>query len=96
MIFLICRHAKCPRLLAAQQDSGVLAPEATLNPGHSAQLHSAVINQSSLDLRLLNYFAQDWSSEYRFDFVFNYVLCFDLIVVYKFIFTKILWKSYFF
>uniref|UniRef100_A0A3Q3WPE0 Uncharacterized protein n=1 Tax=Mola mola TaxID=94237 RepID=A0A3Q3WPE0_MOLML len=46
------------------KDSGVLAPEATLNPGHSAQLHSAVINQSSLDLRLLNYFAQDWSSEY--------------------------------
>uniref|UniRef100_A0A3B3UNQ2 Vacuolar protein sorting 13 homolog A n=1 Tax=Poecilia latipinna TaxID=48699 RepID=A0A3B3UNQ2_9TELE len=37
----------------------------TLGPGHSAQLHTAVINQSSLDLRLLDYLAQDWSSEYR-------------------------------
>uniref|UniRef100_A0A3Q1IKJ5 Uncharacterized protein n=1 Tax=Anabas testudineus TaxID=64144 RepID=A0A3Q1IKJ5_ANATE len=45
-------------------DSGVSAAEATLDPGHSAQLHTAVINQSSLDLRLLNYLAQDWSSEY--------------------------------
>uniref|UniRef100_A0A8C2WCD2 Vacuolar protein sorting 13 homolog A n=1 Tax=Cyclopterus lumpus TaxID=8103 RepID=A0A8C2WCD2_CYCLU len=50
------------------KDSGVSAPEATLNPGHSAQLHTAVINQSKLDLCLLNYMAQDWSSEYRFDF----------------------------
>uniref|UniRef100_A0A3B3URY5 Vacuolar protein sorting 13 homolog A n=1 Tax=Poecilia latipinna TaxID=48699 RepID=A0A3B3URY5_9TELE len=40
-------------------------PEVTLGPGHSAQLHTAVINQSSLDLRLLDYLAQDWSSEYR-------------------------------
>uniref|UniRef100_A0A3B4VHW4 Vacuolar protein sorting 13 homolog A n=1 Tax=Seriola dumerili TaxID=41447 RepID=A0A3B4VHW4_SERDU len=43
---------------------GVSAPEATLNPGHSAQLHTAVINQSRLSLRLLDYLAQDWSSEY--------------------------------
>uniref|UniRef100_A0A7N6AUJ7 Vacuolar protein sorting 13 homolog A n=1 Tax=Anabas testudineus TaxID=64144 RepID=A0A7N6AUJ7_ANATE len=50
------------------KDSGVSAAEATLDPGHSAQLHTAVINQSSLDLRLLNYLAQDWSSEYRSDF----------------------------
>ncbi|XP_067376850.1 vacuolar protein sorting-associated protein 13A isoform X3 [Channa argus] len=55
---------KCPSLSDAQQDSGVSAPEATLNPGHSAQLHSAVINQSSLDLCLLNYMGQDWSSQY--------------------------------
>ncbi|XP_034396532.1 vacuolar protein sorting-associated protein 13A isoform X2 [Cyclopterus lumpus] len=48
------------------KDSGVSAPEATLNPGHSAQLHTAVINQSKLDLCLLNYMAQDWSSEYSF------------------------------
>ncbi|XP_070690657.1 intermembrane lipid transfer protein VPS13A [Pempheris klunzingeri] len=48
------------------KDSGVSTPEATLDPGHSAQLHTAVINQSSLDLCLLNYLAQDWSSEYRF------------------------------
>uniref|UniRef100_A0A8C4FH35 Vacuolar protein sorting 13 homolog A n=1 Tax=Dicentrarchus labrax TaxID=13489 RepID=A0A8C4FH35_DICLA len=41
---------------------------ATLNPGHSAQLQTAVINQSSLHLCLLNYLSQDWSSEYRFDF----------------------------
>uniref|UniRef100_A0A3Q2QLT1 Vacuolar protein sorting 13 homolog A n=1 Tax=Fundulus heteroclitus TaxID=8078 RepID=A0A3Q2QLT1_FUNHE len=44
---------------------GVCGPEVTLDPGHSAQLHTAVINQSSLDLRLLDYLAQDWSSEYR-------------------------------
>ncbi|XP_051807014.1 vacuolar protein sorting-associated protein 13A isoform X1 [Acanthochromis polyacanthus] len=46
------------------KDSGVSLPEATLDPGHSAQLPTAVINQSSLDLRLLNYLAQDWSAEY--------------------------------
>ncbi|XP_028269802.1 intermembrane lipid transfer protein VPS13A isoform X2 [Parambassis ranga] len=46
------------------KDSGVSPPEATLDPGHSAQLHTAVINQSSLALRLLDYLAQDWSSEY--------------------------------
>ncbi|XP_071339167.1 intermembrane lipid transfer protein VPS13A isoform X1 [Trachinotus anak] len=46
------------------KDSGVSAPEATLNPGHSAQLQTAVINQSRLSLRLLDYLAQDWSSEY--------------------------------
>ena len=56
--------------LSAQQDSGVSAPEATLDPGHSAQLHNAVLNESSLDLCLLNYMAQDWSSEYRFDLIF--------------------------
>ncbi|XP_041643525.1 vacuolar protein sorting-associated protein 13A isoform X2 [Cheilinus undulatus] len=47
------------------KDSGVSAPEATLDPGHSAQLHTAVINQTSLDLRLLSYLAQDWSAQYR-------------------------------
>uniref|UniRef100_A0A8D3E8C8 Vacuolar protein sorting 13 homolog A n=1 Tax=Scophthalmus maximus TaxID=52904 RepID=A0A8D3E8C8_SCOMX len=47
------------------KDSGVSPPEATLDPGHSAQLHTAVINQSRLGLRLLNYLAQDWSAEYR-------------------------------
>uniref|UniRef100_A0A8C9YWD3 Vacuolar protein sorting 13 homolog A n=1 Tax=Sander lucioperca TaxID=283035 RepID=A0A8C9YWD3_SANLU len=52
------------------KDSGVSAPEATLNPGHSAQLHTAVINQSSLNLCLLNYLDQNWSSKYRFDFSF--------------------------
>ncbi|XP_029916803.1 intermembrane lipid transfer protein VPS13A isoform X3 [Myripristis murdjan] len=46
------------------KDSGDSAPEATLKPGHSAQLHTAVINQSSLALRLLDYLAQDWSAEY--------------------------------
>eukprot|EP00066_Takifugu_rubripes_P024587 XP_011613853.1 PREDICTED: vacuolar protein sorting-associated protein 13A [Takifugu rubripes] len=48
------------------KDSGVSAPEATLNPGHSAQLYTAVINQSSVDLCLLNYLSQDWSSVYSF------------------------------
>ncbi|XP_037536948.1 vacuolar protein sorting-associated protein 13A [Nematolebias whitei] len=46
------------------KENGVSAPEVTLNPGHSAQLHTAVINQSKLDLRLVDYLAQDWSSEY--------------------------------
>ncbi|XP_068616831.1 intermembrane lipid transfer protein VPS13A [Brachionichthys hirsutus] len=46
------------------QDSIVSAPGTALDPGHSAQLHTAVVNQSSLDLRLLNYLAQDWSAEY--------------------------------
>ncbi|XP_074493929.1 intermembrane lipid transfer protein VPS13A isoform X2 [Sebastes fasciatus] len=46
------------------KDSGDPAPEATLDPGHSAQLHTAVINKSTLDLCLLSYLAQDWSSEY--------------------------------
>ncbi|MEQ2310370.1 hypothetical protein AMECASPLE_008153, partial [Ameca splendens] len=41
------------------------APEVTLDPGHSVQLHTAVINQSSLNLRLMDYLAQEWSSEYR-------------------------------
>ncbi|KAM9393107.1 intermembrane lipid transfer protein VPS13A isoform 2-T2 [Pholidichthys leucotaenia] len=44
------------------KDNG--APEVILNPGHSAQLHTAVINQSNLELRLVDYLAQDWSSEY--------------------------------
>uniref|UniRef100_A0A3Q3JC42 Vacuolar protein sorting 13 homolog A n=1 Tax=Monopterus albus TaxID=43700 RepID=A0A3Q3JC42_MONAL len=50
------------------KDSGTSAPEATLDPGHSAQLQTAVIDQSSLSLCLLNYLAQDWSSEYRSNF----------------------------
>ncbi|KAF7652944.1 hypothetical protein LDENG_00089730 [Lucifuga dentata] len=45
--------------------SGDSAPMEILKPGHSAQLHTAVINQSLLDLQLLDYLAQDWSSEYR-------------------------------
>ncbi|CAL8249330.1 unnamed protein product [Merluccius merluccius] len=48
------------------QDSGHCAPEVVLEPGHSAQLHTAVIDQSSLALRLLNYLAQDWSALYGF------------------------------
>lgn len=74
---------QCP-LLPAPQDSGVSAPEATLDPGHSIQLHSAVINQSKLDLRLINYLAQDWSSEYRLDCLFHaflYILISPLFVV---------------
>ncbi|XP_077417334.1 intermembrane lipid transfer protein VPS13A isoform X1 [Vanacampus margaritifer] len=45
-------------------DSSEPGPESTLNPGHSAQLHTAVIDQSSLDLRLIDYLAQDWSAQY--------------------------------
>lgn len=46
------------------QDSGDSASQATLEPGHSAQLHTAVINQSSLALCLLDYLSQDWSANY--------------------------------
>ncbi|XP_024132153.1 vacuolar protein sorting-associated protein 13A isoform X3 [Oryzias melastigma] len=46
------------------KETGVSAPEATLKPGHSTQLHTAVINQSKLELRLIDYLSQDWSSEY--------------------------------
>ncbi|KAJ0067962.1 hypothetical protein NL108_014076, partial [Boleophthalmus pectinirostris] len=46
------------------KDSGEASPAATLEPGHSAQLHTAVIDQSSLDLCLIDYLAQDWASEY--------------------------------
>ncbi|KAJ3603606.1 hypothetical protein NHX12_028351 [Muraenolepis orangiensis] len=48
------------------QDSEQSSPEVTLDPGHSAQLHTAVINESSLALRLLNYLGQDWSASYGF------------------------------
>lgn len=79
-MFQIHFCAQLPSLLAGQQDSGVSAPEATLNPGHSAQLLSAVINQSSLDLCLLNYLAQDWSSEYRLEFCFIYCSYFTSVL----------------
>ncbi|XP_051924393.1 vacuolar protein sorting-associated protein 13A isoform X1 [Hippocampus zosterae] len=46
------------------KDSSECETESTLNPGHSAQLLTAVINQSSLDLRLIDYLAQDWSAQY--------------------------------
>lgn len=71
--FWLTNETQCPSLPPAQQDSGNTAPEVTLNPGHSAQLQTAVINQSSLDLVLLNYLAQDWSSEYRF--VISLIYC---------------------
>ncbi|XP_061671891.1 vacuolar protein sorting-associated protein 13A isoform X2 [Syngnathoides biaculeatus] len=45
-------------------DSSAFTPESTLDPGHSAQLHTGVINQSTLDFRLIDYFAQDWSAQY--------------------------------
>ncbi|XP_061134171.1 vacuolar protein sorting-associated protein 13A isoform X1 [Syngnathus typhle] len=45
-------------------DGSERGPESTLNPGHSAQLHTAVIDQSSLDLCLIDYLAQDWSAQY--------------------------------
>lgn len=69
-------HLLCSSLfLFAQQNNGVSAPEATLDPGHSAQLHTAVINQSSLDLCLIDYLNQDWSSEYRSDLIFLCTYC---------------------
>ncbi|XP_072290202.1 intermembrane lipid transfer protein VPS13A isoform X2 [Eucyclogobius newberryi] len=47
------------------KDSREATPVARLEPGHSAQLHTAVIDKSSLDLCLINYLAQDWASECR-------------------------------
>uniref|UniRef100_A0A665TGP5 Vacuolar protein sorting 13 homolog A n=1 Tax=Echeneis naucrates TaxID=173247 RepID=A0A665TGP5_ECHNA len=67
------------------EDSGVSAPRATLDPGHSAQLHTAVINQSKLSLNLLDYLAQDWTSEYRSDFnLFPVVTQLDIAVHVKY------------
>ncbi|XP_057687082.1 vacuolar protein sorting-associated protein 13A isoform X2 [Corythoichthys intestinalis] len=45
-------------------DSSECALEAKLDPGHSAQLHTAIINESSLDLCLIDYLDQDWSAKY--------------------------------
>ncbi|XP_061117583.1 vacuolar protein sorting-associated protein 13A isoform X1 [Conger conger] len=36
----------------------------TLQEGHSAQLHAAVMDRSRLQLRLLDYLSQDWQGEY--------------------------------
>uniref|UniRef100_A0A8C5F4Z8 Vacuolar protein sorting 13 homolog A n=1 Tax=Gadus morhua TaxID=8049 RepID=A0A8C5F4Z8_GADMO len=48
------------------QVNGRTAPEVILDPGHSAQLHAAIINRSSLALRLLDYLSQDWTASYGF------------------------------
>lgn len=37
----------------------------TLKEGHSSQLHTAVMDRSSLDLKLLGYLQQDWTSIYN-------------------------------
>ncbi|NXA14439.1 VP13A protein, partial [Sapayoa aenigma] len=37
----------------------------TLQEGHSAQIHNAVLDQTKLDLQLLNYLDQNWRSEYH-------------------------------
>ncbi|NXB93684.1 VP13A protein, partial [Vidua chalybeata] len=37
----------------------------TLQEGCSAQIHNAVLDQTKLDLQLLNYLDQDWRSEYH-------------------------------
>uniref|UniRef100_A0A8D0CMI8 Vacuolar protein sorting 13 homolog A n=1 Tax=Scleropages formosus TaxID=113540 RepID=A0A8D0CMI8_SCLFO len=36
----------------------------TLQEGHSAEIHTAVMDQSRLNLRLLGYLDQDWQAEY--------------------------------
>ncbi|XP_028980284.2 vacuolar protein sorting-associated protein 13A isoform X3 [Esox lucius] len=45
------------------QDSEEPAPIA-LTDGHSAELHTAVMDKSSLELRLLDYLGQDWQAHY--------------------------------
>ncbi|XP_062855375.1 vacuolar protein sorting-associated protein 13A isoform X2 [Trichomycterus rosablanca] len=37
----------------------------TLKEGHSSQLHTAVMDRSSLDLKLLGYLQQDWTATYN-------------------------------
>lgn len=37
----------------------------TLQDGCSAQIHNAVLDQTKLDLQLLNYLDQNWKSEYH-------------------------------
>lgn len=36
-----------------------------LKEGHSSQLHTAVMDQSSLELKLLGYLQQDWEAHYH-------------------------------
>uniref|UniRef100_A0A3P8WHN6 Vacuolar protein sorting 13 homolog A n=1 Tax=Cynoglossus semilaevis TaxID=244447 RepID=A0A3P8WHN6_CYNSE len=62
--FILLRNLLPYSITYELKNSEASTPETTLDPGHSAQLHTAVINQSKLCLRLLNYLAQDWSSEY--------------------------------
>ncbi|CAB1321661.1 unnamed protein product, partial [Coregonus sp. 'balchen'] len=45
------------------QDSEDPSP-ITLMDGHSAQLHTAIMDRSSLELRLLDYLGQDWQAHY--------------------------------
>ncbi|XP_014027654.1 vacuolar protein sorting-associated protein 13A isoform X1 [Salmo salar] len=45
------------------QDSEEPAPITLIN-GHSAELHTAVMDLSSLELHLLNYLGQDWKAHY--------------------------------
>ncbi|XP_077456591.1 intermembrane lipid transfer protein VPS13A isoform X1 [Stigmatopora argus] len=45
-------------------DSSKSSLEFTLDPGHSAQLHTAIINESSLHLCLNDYLDQTWSAKY--------------------------------
>ncbi|KAG1949192.1 vacuolar protein sorting-associated protein 13A isoform X1 [Pimephales promelas] len=44
-------------------------PSTSLKEGHSSQIHTAIMDFSSLELRLLGYLQQDWES--------NYSLCSD-------------------
>ncbi|XP_064209296.1 vacuolar protein sorting-associated protein 13A [Anguilla rostrata] len=46
------------------EENGDHAPS-TLQAGHSAQLHLAIVDRSRLRLRLRDYLTQDWQGEYR-------------------------------
>lgn len=39
-------------------------PSTSLKEGHSSQIHTAIMDFSSLELRLLGYLQQDWESHY--------------------------------
>lgn len=36
-----------------------------LKEGHSSQLHTAIMDQSGLELKLFNYLEQDWKAQYH-------------------------------
>uniref|UniRef100_H3AXY1 Vacuolar protein sorting 13 homolog A n=1 Tax=Latimeria chalumnae TaxID=7897 RepID=H3AXY1_LATCH len=48
----------------------------TLEDGHSAQIHTAVVDQSKLELELLNYLDQNWKAQYNIQSSNQEEICF--------------------
>lgn len=60
------RHVTGTKLIvpySCLQDNGDL-PSTSLKEGHSSQIHTAIMDFSTLELRLLGYLQQDWESHY--------------------------------